>query len=300
MASKLAVPIEFFKKSPISPILEMGAYEHLWLQNKASFKRIAEMFRASPGAIPSDMVDHAIAEECAEAALAVIREANIGRFGVRVHGASQYPLSLRDAVDPVELLYFQGAWELAESPKSIAIVGSRKASKEGITKTQKLTEQLIEHGYTIVSGLAAGIDTTALTTAIAYGGNVIAVIGTPITDFYPKENRELQAQIAAEHLLISQVPILRYRRQNWRVNRFFFPERNKTMSALTQATVIAEASETSGTLIQARAAIQQNRKLFILNSCYENPAITWPAKYAEKGAIRVKDIEDIKWGLDGV
>ena len=72
------------------------------------------------------------------------------------------------------------------------------------------------------------------------------------------------------------------------------------MSALTQATVIAEAGETSGTLIQARAAIQQNRKLFILNGCFENLAITWPAKYAEKGAIRVKGVEDIKWGLDGI
>ena len=296
----MAVSAEFFNESPISPTLEMGAYEHLWLQDKPSFKRIAEMFRKKPGAIPSDFVDYAIAEECAESALSVIREAGIGRFGIRVHGASQYPLNLRDAVDPVELLYFQGAWELTESPKSIAIVGSRKASKEGVAKTRKLTEQLIDHGYTIVSGLAAGIDTTALTTAMNYGGNVIAVIGTPITDFYPKENRELQAQIASEHLLISQIPILRYRRQNWRTNRFFFPERNKTMSALTQATVIAEAGETSGTLIQARAAIQQNRKLFILNGCFENLAITWPAKYAEKGAIRVKGVEDIKWGLDGI
>ena len=72
------------------------------------------------------------------------------------------------------------------------------------------------------------------------------------------------------------------------------------MSALTQGTVIVEAGETSGTLIQARAAIQQSRKLFILNGCFENPAITWPAKYEAKGAIRVRDTEDIKWGLDAV
>ena len=70
------------------------------------------------------------------------------------------------------------------------------------------------------------------------------------------------------------------------------------MSALTQATVIIEASETSGTLYQARAALNQGRKLFILDSCFNNSSITWPAKYAEKGAIRVTDYEDIKAHLN--
>lgn len=296
----MAVPAEFFTERPISPMLEMGAYEYLWLQEKSSFKRIADLFRQKPGSIPTDFVDIEIAQENANQVLSVIREANIGSFGVRIHGASQYPVSLRDAADPVELLYFQGAWDLTESPKAVAIVGSRKPSAEALHKTKQLVEQLVFHGYTIVSGLAAGIDTMAHRTAIECKGNTIAVIGTPITEYYPKENRELQAFIASEHLLISQIPILRYQRQNWRSNRFFFPERNKTMSALTQATVIIEASETSGTLIQARAAIQQGRKLFILDSCFQNPNITWPAKYEKKGAIRVHNMDDIKWGLDGV
>jgi DNA processing protein len=281
-------------------MLEMGAYEYLWLQEKSSFKRIADIFRQSPGSIPTDFVNIEVAQEYASKALTAIRESNIGPFGVRIHGASQYPKSLRDAVDPVELLYFQGAWELTESPKAIAIVGSRKPSKEGLSSAKQLVEQLVFHGYTIVSGLASGIDTMAHRTAIECGGNTIAVIGTPITEAYPKENRDLQALIASAHLLISQVPILRYMRQNWRTNRFFFPERNKTMSALSQATVIVEAGETSGTLVQARAAIQQGRKLFILDSCFQNPNITWPAKYEQKGAIRVRDMDDIKWGLDGI
>ena len=78
----------------------------------------------------------------------------------------------------------------------------------------------------------------------------------------------------------------------------FFPERNVTMSALTEATIIVEAGETSGSLIQARAALHQNRKLFILNSCFQNPKLTWPAKFAKMGAIRVSEYEDIKRHLD--
>lgn len=290
---------ELFTKSPISPMLEMGAYEYLWLQDKASFKRIADMFRETRGVMPTDLVNRDLAIEYSEKVLFQIKQSKIGSVGVRVFGGSQYPRSLRDATNPIELLYFQGAWELTESPKAIAIVGSRKVSEKGLRSTEQLVKSLVDHGYTIVSGLASGVDSMAHRTAIDAGGNTIAVIGTPITEAYPKKNKELQAFIASKHLLISQIPILRYQRQDWRMNRFFFPERNKTMSALTQATVIVEASETSGTLVQARAAIQQGRKLFILNSCFENPNINWPAKYVEKGAIRVHEMDDIKWGLDG-
>ena len=80
-------------------------------------------------------------------------------------------------------------------------------------------------------------------------------------------------------------------------NRLFFPERNVTMSALTEATVIVEAGETSGTLIQARAALHQGRKLLILESCFQNRALTWPERFEKKGAIRVRDYDDIKRAL---
>ena len=128
-------------------------------------------------------------------------------------------------------------------------------------------------------------------------GKTIGVIGTPITKNYPPENKELQEIIAKNFLLISQVPIVRYLKQNYKINRIFFPERNKTMSALSQATVIVEAGETSGTLIQARAAIEQGRKLFILDSCFNNNNITWPKRFEKMGAIRVKNYEDIRNGL---
>lgn len=111
---------------------------------------------------------------------------------------------------------------------------------------------------------------------------------------YPKSNASLQERIAKDHLLISQVPLERYEAQNFRVNRFFFPERNKTMSALTEATIIVEAGETSGTLVQAREALKQKRKLFILNSCFERSDLTWPTRFEAEGAIRVREYDDIR------
>ena len=111
-----------------------------------------------------------------------------------------------------------------------------------------------------------------------------------------RENADLQRLIATEFLLLSQVPVCRYERQDYRRNRLFFPERNITMSALTEATVIVEAGETSGTLIQAKAALDQGRKLFILDSCFER-GLSWPRRFAEKGAIRVSDYDEIKQHL---
>ncbi|WP_250205809.1 DNA-processing protein DprA, partial [Escherichia coli] len=104
----------------------------------------------------------------------------------------------------------------------------------------------------------------------------------------------LVSRISGAVQLISQVPFHRYLEQDYRSNRIFFPERNVTMSALTEATIIIEASETSGTLTQARAALAQGRKLFILESCFRNPSITWPARFEAQGAIRVRNYEDIR------
>lgn len=282
---------------PISPSWEMGAYEALWGHQKATFKTIADCFRSSPNAIPSELVS----EDEIHAALSKVQDeiarTQINDFGVRVHGSEDYPDRLRDAAHPIELLYYRGWWDLIDSPKRIAVVGSRNVSEEGIRRTRKLVKLLVQDGYTIVSGLAKGVDTAAHTTAIENGGNTIAVIGTPITEYYPPENKDLQDLIAENFLLVSQVPICRYATQDYRSNRLFFPERNATMSAVAQATVIVEASDTSGTLAQARAALQQGRKLFILDNCFRNPKLTWPGRFQEQGAIRITGIDDIRAAL---
>ena len=285
-----------FGLSAISPFHEMGAYEALWSSPKTTFKSLAEKFASHPGSIPSSFVPEDQAHEYAVSVKQKFEEAGIHNFGVRVHGGAEYPEKLQDAVYPVELLYYQGWWDLVESP-SVAVVGTRHPTRKGCARARKLVKQLVQDEFTIVSGLATGIDRVAHTTAIEEGGRTIAVIGTPLSHFYPKDNAELQRYISKHFLVISQVPLQRYESQDYRYNRTFFPQRNVTMSALTEATIIVEASETSGTLFQARAALLQKRKLFILDSCFRNTRLTWPKKYAAKGAIRVKDYDDIRQHL---
>lgn len=283
---------------PIDAALEIGAYEALWTEQNASFKSIAERFAETPGARPSDMVPEAEARKVAARVLAKLRERVGSRFDVRVNGEVDYPERLRDATHPVELLYCQGDWELITT-RAVAVVGTREPTPEGVKRTQQLVDLLVADKFTIVSGLAEGIDTAAHSTAIAAGGETIAVIGTPLGYVYPKANAELQDRIAREYLLVSQVPVERYEAQTYKVNRFFFPERNKTMAALTEATIIIEAGDTSGTLVQAREALKQKRKLFILNSCFERSDLTWPARFEAEGAIRVRDYADIRRELVG-
>jgi DNA processing protein len=289
----MSVSIALGKFGSISPWLEMGAYETLWSQANATFKSIAEMFRARPNALPSEMILPGIAENVARDAAEILRKAGVNKFGVRILGAAEYPKQLLDANAPLRFLYFQGWWDLVHT-RSVAVVGTREPSMEGKARAAKLVKQLVQDKFTIVSGLAKGIDTIAHETAIESGGLTMAVIGTPLSHSYPNQNKELQRRIAEEYLLISQVPIIRYSQQHPKQNRWFFPERNVTMSALTEATVIIEAGETSGTLVQARAAISQGRKLFILDNCFRNTSVTWPARFEQQGAIRVRSYEDIR------
>ncbi len=286
-----------FERSVISPIHELGAYEALWAEPKASFKTLSEKFAQNPGAKPSDFVPASKAKEYAASVQCKFKNAQIERYGVRVHGAGDYPEKLRDAANPIELLYYHGQWGLVESP-CIAVVGTRNPSEEGIQRTRQIVRKLVYDGYTIVSGLAKGVDTVAHETAMATeGGRTIAVIGTPLSHTYPNDNVELQQRIARNFLVLSQVPVMKWESQDYRHNRGFFPARNITMSALTEGTIIVEAGETSGTLIQARAALKQGRKLFILDSCFKNKTLTWPQRFADQGAVRVTDYNDVKQHL---
>ncbi|WP_223795894.1 DNA-processing protein DprA [Marinobacter sp. F4216] len=280
----------------ISPYQEMCAYEALWVRKGSTFKRVADLFRDVPSCLPSELVSESEILEASTRLNQLFTKYQLEDLGVRVEGSIEYPSKLKDARNPLRVFYYQGWWDLISTP-SVAVVGARKVSENGIRRTRKLVNHLVNDGFTIASGLAEGVDTTAHETALAAGGKTFAVIGTPLTHIYPKKNQALQERLRKEFLIISQVPFLRYETQDYRSNRAFFPERNITMSALTDATIIVEASDTSGTLYQARAAIDQGRKLFILDSCFRNTSITWPEKYLKKGAIRVRDYEDIRKNL---
>ena len=279
--------------SVISPKEEMGAFEALWSNGISSFKQLRAKLTETSACCLSELVNKQDTERFYLEAIHKLHECGVQRFGVRIDGTVDYPKQLHDADYPLALLYYQGKWDFI-SNRGVAVVGTRKPSLEGQTRARKLVEMLVGRGFTIYSGLAAGIDTIAHRTAIDMGGRTVAVIGTPLSRNYPKENSELQKLIAEQYLLISQVPICRYEQNGPSFNRMFFPERNITMSALSEATIIVEAGETSGTLIQARAALKQGRKLFILNNCFEDRNLKWPQKYEKMGAIRVRSIEDIE------
>jgi len=268
----------------------------LWKKRNTTFKKLADEFKKYGDILPSELLIQISIEnkEIVKSEILDILSKKLKyNLGIVIKGTIDYPEKLKDAKYPLELFYYQGNLELLNT-RSISVVGARKVSEEGKKRAARLVKYFVKDGFTIVSGLAQGVDTVSHKTAIESGGNTIGVIGTPLSSFYPKENKELQQYISKKHLVISQVPFIRYKNQDYRMNRLFFPERNVTMSAITEATVIVEASDTSGTLIQARAALQQNRKLFILDSCFKNSSISWPAKYEAKGAIRVRDYEDIR------
>lgn len=159
--------------------------------------------------------------------------------------------------------------------RCIAVIGARKASVMGRKRARQFARQLAEQGVVVVSGLAEGIDTEALTAAMEAGGKVVAVIGTPIDQAYPAKNKELQETIYRDHLLVSQFAI------GSRVYPSNFPARNRTMAALSDGSVVIEASDTSGTLHQAAECQRLGRWLGIAKSVVEDPSLSWPAKFLD-------------------
>ena len=143
MTPELTLSSTDFESRAISPFQELGAYEALWDEPKTTFQNPVRKIRGAPGAVPSDFVPAEKAREYAEFVQEKFREAEITRFGVRVHGAGDYPEKLRDAAHPIELLYYQGWWDLVDS-RSVAVVGTRKPTPEGIARTRKLVRALGE------------------------------------------------------------------------------------------------------------------------------------------------------------
>lgn len=177
-------------------------------------------------------------------------------------------------------LFYAGDLAVLNRP-SVAIVGARAVSDAGMLRARRLARELSEGGLTIVSGLAKGVDTTAHRAAIETGGRTAAVIGTPLSKSYPAENRELQEEIAEHHLLISQFE------EGSRVFPANFPKRNRVMAAVSDGTVIIEASDSSGTLHQAAECQRLGRWLFILKSVFDDPSLTWPRSFAGYPKTRV-------------
>jgi DNA processing protein len=176
-------------------------------------------------------------------------------------------------------LWCAGDLSLAKK-RCVAIVGSRRVSTTGAARARRLARELSEAGVVVVSGLAHGVDTEALTAAIDAGGKAIAVIGTPINKAYPAANKKLQELVYREHLLVSQF------KPGSRVYPTHFPQRNKLMAAISDATVIIEASDSSGTLHQAAECTRLKRWLFITHSVVDDKKLEWPKRFLKYPTTR--------------
>jgi DNA processing protein len=177
-------------------------------------------------------------------------------------------------------VYYAGDPDLLRLP-SVAIVGARDVSFEGKSRAYKLAKELSQSDVLVVSGLAKGVDTAAHYGAIQNGGRTLAVIGTPLDKAYPAENAALQEEIYEHHLIVSPFA------PGETVFKGNFPKRNRVMALLSDATVIVEASDTSGTLHQAAECQKSNRWLFIMKSVANDPSLTWPAKFIGKPKVAV-------------
>ena len=177
-------------------------------------------------------------------------------------------------------IWLAGDSSLVKLP-CVAIVGSRDVSAEGAARARRLARELSAAGVVVVSGLARGVDSEALNAAIEAKGRTIGVIGTPIDRAYPAENKRLQEKLYREHLLISQFA------PGKTVYPSNFPERNKLMAAISDATVIIEASDESGSLHQAAECTRLGRWLFIAKSLAENPALRWPKDFLHYPTTRI-------------
>lgn len=186
-----------------------------------------------------------------------------------------------------QILYVAGNLPIPLPGPRAAVIGSRKASPEGLRAASEIARTLARREVIVVSGLAEGIDTSVHETTIEEGGRTIAVLGTPLNRFYPQKNFRLQEVIMRDHLAISQFPI------GHRTQRKDFPLRNRTMALISDASIIVEAGDSSGSLHQGWEALRLGRPLFIWKSVMNDFSLSWPRKMLEYGAVELKEPQDV-------
>jgi DNA processing protein len=202
-----------------------------------------------------------------------------------------YPRLLLEIADPAPVLYARGRVELLQRP-CLAIVGSRNATAQGAANAEAFAKTL-SGSFTIVSGLALGIDAAAHRGGLAGPGSTIAVLGTGIDVLYPRSNAALAAQIAEQGLLLSEFPL------GTGALASNFPRRNRLISGLAQGCLVVEAALASGSLITARAAAEQGREVFAIPGSIHSPVAKGCHALIKSGAKLVESAEDVLAELGG-
>src|SRR5712691_6096633 len=194
------------------------------------------------------------------------------------------PEELLGPLNDVEKKYAPARLHVAGEPRwplprpRVAIVGSRMASLEGLETAAGIAKALAKKGVIVVSGLADGIDTAAHTGAIENGGRTIAVLGTPLDRAYPAKNYRLQETIMRDHWAISQFPT------GYPTRPKDFVLRNRSVALISNASVIVEAGDSSGSLAQGWEALRLGRPLYLWKSIMENRSLVWPKEMMKYGA----------------
>jgi len=212
----------------------------------------------------------------------------LDRYGVKVltYNDPSYPSRLKEIYDYPPLLYVRGSL-LPQDEWCLAVVGTRRATVYGRQVTEEIVTDLAQSKITIVSGLAKGIDSVAHQAALAAGGRSIAVFACGLDIVYPADNANLARQIIQQGSLISEYPL------GTRPKADNFPRRNRIMSGLSLGVLITEADETSGAMITAHMALEQNREVFAIPGSILSPASRGTNHLIQEGAKLVRDYTDI-------
>ncbi len=197
-----------------------------------------------------------------------------------------YPPRLTTIPDPPPLLYVSGSLERADH-QAVAIVGSRKATAAGRLLTEELSRELASLGFTIVSGLARGIDAAAHRGALAGKGRTVAVLGCGIDRTYPPEHASLRKQIESDGAVIGELPLGSY------PHGYHFPRRNRIISGMCLGVIVTEAAMDSGSLITARLAADQGREVFAVPGFVKNETSRGPNGLIKQGATLVETVDDV-------
>ena len=197
-----------------------------------------------------------------------------------------YPARLKEIYDYPPVLYVRGSL-LPEDEWCLAVVGTRRATVYGKQVTEEIVTDLVQNKITIVSGLARGIDSVAHRSALEAGGRSIAVFASGLDVVYPSENASLSRDILHQGAIISEYPLgTRPRAEN-------FPRRNRIMSGISLGVLVIEAGETSGALITANLALEQNREVFAIPGSILSPVSRGTNRLIQEGAKLVLDYTNI-------
>lgn len=208
--------------------------------------------------------------------------------GIQAVGLEEpsYPGMLRELEDAPVVIYMKGDIQ-PEDRYAIAIVGSRKPTPYGMSATEKISEELAAMGFTIISGMARGIDAISHKGALRAGGRTIAVLGSGLDVTYPPENKGLMDKITRSGCVISEFP------PGTPPDRENFPKRNRIISGLSLGVLVIEATSNSGSLITAGYALEQNREVFAMPGNINSPTSEGTNELIKRGAILTRRAEDI-------